>query len=149
MSWFHKSWHPDNFHKFEVGDVEEKVVHEDSDTKQLSFLQEKLKSCLKRNDCKEIEDFIILLKKKIAEKKSFGRNRKRSKRKSRKSKRRSKRKSRKSRRIRRRRSRRFGYSHDQGPRMYNAHYSDGILLADNAFAWMGNPEARAENAGSG
>jgi hypothetical protein len=47
---------------------------------------------------------------------------------------------------RRRRSRRFGYSHDQGPHMYNAHYSDGILLADNAFSWMGNPEARSENA---
>jgi hypothetical protein len=36
-----------------------------------------------------------------------------------------------------------------GPRIYNAHMEDGILLADNAFSWMGNPEARAENAGSG
>jgi hypothetical protein len=46
------------------------------------------------------------------------------------------------------RSRLFGYSHDQGPQIYNAHMQDGILLADNAFQWMGNPEARAENAGS-
>lgn len=49
----------------------------------------------------------------------------------------------------RRRSRRFGYSHDMGPQVYNAHMQDGILLADNAFQWMGNPLARALNAGSG
>ncbi len=69
------------------------------------------------------------------------RSRKGSKKRSRKG---SKRKSRKS-----RKSRRFGYSHDQGPELINAHMQDGILLADNAFSWMGNPEARAENAGSG
>lgn len=51
--------------------------------------------------------------------------------------------------IRRTRRRSFGYSHDQGPQLYNVHMDDGILLADNAFQWMGNPEARAENAGSG
>ena len=45
-------------------------------------------------------------------------------------------------------SRKFGYSHDMGPRVYNAHMQDGILLADNAFQWMGNPLARALNAGS-
>jgi len=53
------------------------------------------------------------------------------------------------RKSRRRSRRRFGYSHNQGPRIYNAHMQDGILLADNAFNWAGNPEARAENAGSG
>jgi hypothetical protein len=44
----------------------------------------------------------------------------------------------------------FGYSHNQGPKMFNVHYDDGILLADNAFGpqW-GNPEVRAENADSG
>ena len=47
------------------------------------------------------------------------------------------------------RTRRFGYSHDMGPHIYNAHMQDGILLADNAFNWMGNPEARSENAGGG
>ena len=44
----------------------------------------------------------------------------------------------------------FGYSHNQGPKLFNVHYDDGILLADNAFgAQWGNPEVRAENAGSG
>ena len=43
----------------------------------------------------------------------------------------------------------FGYTHNQGPKLFNVHYDDGILLADNAFNWMGNPEATAENAGSG
>ena len=47
-----------------------------------------------------------------------------------------------------RKSRKFGYSHNQGPRLYNVHMDDGILLANNAFNWMGNPEAVAENAGS-
>ncbi len=42
--------------------------------------------------------------------------------------------------------RRFGYSHDMGPRVYKTHMDDGILLADNAYNWQGNPEARAENA---
>lgn len=40
----------------------------------------------------------------------------------------------------------FGYSHDQGPQVYNTYMSDGMLLADNAFSWQGNVEARAENA---
>lgn len=48
----------------------------------------------------------------------------------------------------RRSKRLFGYSHDMGPEVYNAHMDDGILLADNAFQWMGNPLARALNAGS-
>jgi len=48
-----------------------------------------------------------------------------------------------------RRSRSFGYSHDMGPNLYNAHMDDGILLADNAFQWQGNPLARALNAGGG
>ncbi len=37
---------------------------------------------------------------------------------------------------------RFGYSHNMGPRVYNAHMSDGILLADNAFQ-NSNPLTRA------
>jgi hypothetical protein len=57
--------------------------------------------------------------------------------------------SRRSKRSKRRSFRRFGYSHDQGPQIYNAHMQDGILLADNAFQWMGNPLERSENAGSG
>jgi len=47
-------------------------------------------------------------------------------------------------------SRKFGYSHNQGPRLYASHMQDGILLSDDAFgAQWGNPEVRAENAGSG
>jgi hypothetical protein len=60
----------------------------------------------------------------------------------------SRKRSNKSRKKSKSRKRRFGYSHDMGPNVYNAHYSDGILLADNAFQWMGNPLARALNAGS-
>ncbi len=62
------------------------------------------------------------------------------------------RKSRKSRKVRSRKSRKsrkFGYSHDMGPKLYNAHMQDGILLADNAFSWQGNPLARSLMAGSG
>lgn len=55
----------------------------------------------------------------------------------------------KSRKSRKRKLRLFGYSHDMGPKLYNVHMDDGILLADNAFQWMGNPLARALNAGSG
>lgn len=40
----------------------------------------------------------------------------------------------------------FGYSHEQGPQVFNTYMSDGMLLADNAFSWQGNVEARAENA---
>ena len=76
----------------------------------------------------------------------FGRRR-RSKRKSRRSKR-SRRKSRKSRR-RRRRSRRFGYTHDNNGELYGVHYDDGMLLANDAFGWEGNPLNRALNAGGG
>ena len=51
---------------------------------------------------------------------------------------------------RRHSKRRFGYSHDQGLHLYNTYYSDGILMANDAFgSQWGNPEVRAENAGSG
>jgi len=56
---------------------------------------------------------------------------------------------RRSRRSRRSRRRRFGYSHDMGPKIYNARMQDGILLADNAFTDGGNPLTRALMAGSG
>lgn len=89
-------------------------------------------------------------------KSSFGKRRSRSRRHHRKSKPRSRRHRRKSKsksrsksRRHRRRSRRFGYSHDMGPQVYNAHMQDGILLADNAFTDLGNPLVRALNAGSG
>jgi len=78
----------------------------------------------------------------------FGKRRSRKQRsRKRKSKRRSHKRRSHKRRSHKRRSRRFGYSHDQGPRLIGAHMEDGMLLADNAFQWMGNPEARAENAG--
>jgi hypothetical protein len=48
----------------------------------------------------------------------------------------------KSKKIRSRRK--FGYSHDLGAKLYGVHYDDGMLLANNAFNWMGNPDARAE-----
>jgi hypothetical protein len=48
-----------------------------------------------------------------------------------------------------RRSNHFGYSHDQGPQLYNAHMQDGILLADNSFSDAGNPLVRALISGSG
>lgn len=47
------------------------------------------------------------------------------------------------------RSRKFGYSHNMGPKLYDASMNDGILLANNAFTWQANPLARALNAGSG
>lgn len=66
-------------------------------------------------------------------------------RKSRKKSRKSHKKSRKQ-----RKSRRFGYSHDMGPNVYNvSQQKGGILLANNAFNWMGNPTARALMSGSG
>ena len=41
----------------------------------------------------------------------------------------------------------FGYQHNQGPHLYNVSTANGgILLANNAFTWAGNPETRAENA---
>jgi hypothetical protein len=46
------------------------------------------------------------------------------------------------------RRRSFGYSHDYAPKTYGAHYSDGMLLANDAFSWTGNPLARALNSGS-
>lgn len=33
------------------------------------------------------------------------------------------------------------------PRVYNAHMSDGMLLANDSFAWMQNPLERALNSG--
>jgi hypothetical protein len=54
---------------------------------------------------------------------------------------------RKSRKLKKR-SRKFGYSHDNGPKVFNASMHDGILLANDAFTW-GSPLDRALNAGSG
>ncbi len=47
------------------------------------------------------------------------------------------------------RSRKFGYSHDNRPKIFNASMHDGILLANDAFTWGGNPLNHALNAGSG
>jgi hypothetical protein len=46
------------------------------------------------------------------------------------------------------RRRSFGYTHSYAPETYGAHYSDGMLLADDAFSWSNNPLARALNSGS-
>ena len=59
------------------------------------------------------------------------------------------RKIRKNRKKSKKRSRKFGYSHDGGPKIYNAREHDGILLANNAFNWMGSPLQRSLMAGSG
>ncbi len=53
------------------------------------------------------------------------------------------RKSRKSKKYKKRRKSRRSFGDNMGPKIYNARMQDGILLADNAFSWMGNPEARA------
>lgn len=46
------------------------------------------------------------------------------------------------------RKRSYGYTHDDYGKLYGVHYSDGMLLANDAFAWEGNPLSRALNAGS-
>ncbi len=46
------------------------------------------------------------------------------------------------------RSRKFGYSHDNGPKVFNASMHDGILLANDAYTW-GSPLERSLNSGSG
>lgn len=58
---------------------------------------------------------------------------------------------RRSRKVKRksRKSRKFGYSHDMGPKVFQVSKSNGgILLANDAYNWMGNPEARALISGS-
>lgn len=52
----------------------------------------------------------------------------------------------------RRRSRKFGnnFDNNMGPNVYNvSQQKGGILLANDAFSWMGNPTARALMSGSG
>ncbi len=57
-------------------------------------------------------------------------------------KKRSSKKSRKSRKNKKK-TRHFGYSHDMSPGVYNVSQQDGgILLANDAFRWMGNPLAK-------
>lgn len=61
-----------------------------------------------------------------------------------------KKRSKKSRKSHKKKTRRFGYSHDMGPKVYTASQREGgILLANDAFNWMGNPNARALMSGSG
>lgn len=59
-------------------------------------------------------------------------------------------KSKKSRKSRKKKTRSFGYSNDMGPNVYNvSQQNGGILLANDAFSWMGNPLARSLMSGSG
>lgn len=67
----------------------------------------------------------------------------------RKSKKRSHNKSRKSQKKSYSKTRHFGYSHNMGPEVYNvSQQKGGILLANDAFSWMGNSLARSLMSGS-
>jgi hypothetical protein len=56
----------------------------------------------------------------------------------------------KSRKSYKKKTRLFGYSHNMSPEVYNvSQQKGGILLANDAFSWMGNPTARTLMSGSG